>query len=160
MKYIKFDLTEKEIQKALIFIENHLLFVENPFEINNFRNDIKMNIIPDMSISTDEQQKFMDNNKGPYIYMVNWTPVGYRYMVINQLDECENFTDEKYMGMMYSQHRTWFYDRDRNIQYTLNELMQIRPFTLLFINNGIGQCVRIICNATDESEDITDYEKM
>ena len=38
--------------------------------------------------------------------------------------------------------------------------MQIRPFTLLFINNGIGQCVRIICNATDESEDITDYEKM
>lgn len=161
MEYVQFDLTEKEIEKALIFIEHHLLFVDNLFRIDQLRKDIEMNNIPDMSISTEAQRNFMDKKQGPYIYMVNWTPAGYRYMVINQFDECENFTDESYLNMMYNTHsRSWYYDHDRQKHYTFNELMQIRPFTLLFINNGIGQCIRIVCNATDESENITDYEKM
>lgn len=154
-----FKLTENEQQQLLAFIENNLLFIENTFLLNNFRNIIKHNIIPEITNINEEQQKFIENKKGPYIYMVNWTPVGFRYMIINQLDECKNFTDEHALEMCYNTHKELYYDKTRNKTYTYNELLQIRPFTLLFMETGIGRGLRVVCNATNESKDITDYKK-
>lgn len=152
-----FKLAEKERQRILTFIENHLLFVENAFMFNKFRDAIKYDSIPDLPIITETQKDFINTNLGPYIYMVNWTPVGFRYMVINQLDECENFTNEASLENWYKIHKDSFYDKDKKHLYTYEELMQIRPFTLLFMNTGIGTQVRIVCNATNESKNVTDY---
>ena len=154
-----FKLTENEQQQLLTFIENNLIFIENTFLLNNFRNIIKYNIIPEITNINEEQQKFLENKKGPYIYMVNWTPVGFRYMIINQLDECENFTDEQALEMCYNTHKDLYYDKSCDKMYTYNELLQIRPFTLLFIESCIGRGIRVVCNATNESKDITDYKK-
>ena len=97
-----FKLVEKERQRILTFIENHLLFVENHFMLNKFRDAIKYDSIPDLTVTTEAQKAFMDTKMGPYIYMVNWTPVGFRYMVINQLDECEDFTNETSLENWYN----------------------------------------------------------
>lgn len=156
---MNFKLTEKERYKILTFIENHLLFVENTFMLNKFRDIIKYDNIPDLAISTIEQREFLERKQGPYVYMVNWTPVGFRFMLINQNDECENFTDEDELQNNFNTYRASFYDKNINKLYTYEELLQIRPFTLLFMNTGIGTSIRIVCNATDESENVTEYNK-
>jgi hypothetical protein len=58
----------------------------------------------------------------------------------------------------YKSHKDMYYDKTNNKNYTYEELLNISPFSLMYINGGgIGIAKKIICNSTNESEIITDY---
>lgn len=161
---MNFKLTDLEKKRILHFIEQHLLFVEDTYLINSFRNIIKHDLIPDFSnisakYKCGEDGKYLPESS-PGTYIITWTPVGFKSTyVISFSDLSVDGTDYNMLENCYKSHKDMYYDKTNNKSYTYEELLNISPFSLMYINGGgIGIAKRIICNSTNESENITDYD--
>ena len=148
-----FKLTELEKKRALIFIENQLLTIQNTYAINSIRNIIQHNIIPDDCIQPESD----------ICYILKWTPIGFICKAIyhKQYGLTKDLTDYEKLQMCYKTHPDMYVDKNTDKKYTFEELVNMCPFTFAFIDvPGLGTSIKIINNETHESQLITDFGKM